>query len=76
MIRPKAQKRTSLVKKLIPALQGESVGPPPIWLMRQAGRYLPEYRATRVQAGSFLELCFAFLRPNVGSYRLPLQTSL
>ena len=59
MIRPKTQERTSPVKKLIAALQGESVEPPPIWLMRQAGRYLPEYRATRVQAGSFLDLCFA-----------------
>src|SRR6476619_5570673 len=43
--------------RLIPALSGEAADPPPIWLMRQAGRYLPEYREVRAKAGSFLDLC-------------------
>lgn len=45
-------------KPFLRALAGETVSPPPFWLMRQAGRYLPEYRATRTQAGSFLDLCY------------------
>jgi uroporphyrinogen decarboxylase len=45
-------------KKLLRVLQGEAIWPPPVWLMRQAGRYLPEYREIRRQAGSFLDLCY------------------
>jgi uroporphyrinogen decarboxylase len=43
--------------KLLRVLNGEAVFPPPVWLMRQAGRYLPEYRALRADAGDFLRLC-------------------
>ncbi|MEC7962003.1 MAG: uroporphyrinogen decarboxylase [Pseudomonadota bacterium] len=45
-------------KKILRALAGETLPTPPIWMMRQAGRYLPEYRATRAQAGDFLSLCY------------------
>ena len=45
-------------KKILRVLAGETLQTPPIWMMRQAGRYLPEYRATRAEAGDFLSLCY------------------
>ncbi|MBI1260241.1 MAG: uroporphyrinogen decarboxylase [Rhizobiales bacterium] len=45
-------------KRLLQALRGERPDHVPVWLMRQAGRYLPEYRATRGKAGGFLNLCY------------------
>ena len=46
-----------MTKKILQVLNGEPVWPPPVWLMRQAGRFLPEYRAVRAQTKGFMDLC-------------------
>ena len=53
------QANSSEATKLVAAAKGETLTSPPIWLMRQAGRYLPEYRDVRSRSKNFLDFCYS-----------------
>ena len=57
------RKEPDQTPKLISTLRGQPSAKPPIWLMRQAGRYLPEYRELRAKAAGFLDLCYRHVHP-------------
>lgn len=58
LVTKKIEKQSVEGKALLLTLRGEALKSPPLWLMRQAGRYLPEYREVRASVSGFLELCY------------------
>jgi uroporphyrinogen decarboxylase len=58
-VMPEARPQSPATPDLIQVLQGRPCDRPPVWLMRQAGRYLPEYRELRAKADGFLDLCYS-----------------
>ena len=57
-IAPAGRVSSKETKKILAVARGETLVSPPVWLMRQAGRYLPEYREVRSKAKNFLDFCY------------------